>query len=84
MSFNTTTAGNVCVWKPSETAVLANWVTYKIFREAGLPDGVVNFLPGPGPAFGEASHTPPLVPHRRCCCSCVVAAEMWQNKIPLG
>jgi len=38
--------GNVCVWKPSDYAVAANYLTLQILREAGLPDGVVNFVPG--------------------------------------
>jgi 1-pyrroline-5-carboxylate dehydrogenase len=38
--------GNVSLWKPSVSAVYANWVIMKIFREAGLPDGVINFVPG--------------------------------------
>ena len=38
--------GNVAVWKPSVSAVYSNWVIMKILRDAGLPDGVVNFVPG--------------------------------------
>jgi len=37
--------GNVALWKPSSTAIAANYLTLKILREAGLPDGVINFLP---------------------------------------
>ena len=37
--------GNVCLWKPSSTCLLANYVAYQILLEAGLPPGVVNFLP---------------------------------------
>jgi 1-pyrroline-5-carboxylate dehydrogenase len=46
--------GNVTVWKPSDTAVLSNYLIYKIFKEAGFPDGVVNFVPADGPVFGQA------------------------------
>lgn len=46
--------GNVTVWKPSDTAILSNYLIYKIFREAGFPDGVVNFVPADGPVFGKA------------------------------
>ncbi len=38
--------GNVCVWKPAETQVLAAWRIYQILEEAGLPPGVINFIPG--------------------------------------
>ena len=42
--------GNAVVWKPSQTAILSNWYVFQILREAGLPDGVINFVPGdPGP-----------------------------------
>nr|CCC93505.1 unnamed protein product [Trypanosoma congolense IL3000] len=37
--------GNVVLWKPSPNAVLSNYLLYKVFEEAGLPPGVVNFLP---------------------------------------
>lgn len=47
--------GNVVAWKPSDTSVLANWLTYRVLREAGLPPGVINFLPSDGPVFGNAA-----------------------------
>ncbi|RIA87152.1 delta-1-pyrroline-5-carboxylate dehydrogenase PrnC [Glomus cerebriforme] len=39
--------GNVVLWKPSPNALLSNWVIMEILREAGLPDGVIQFIPGP-------------------------------------
>lgn len=38
--------GNVVVWKPSATAVLSNYLLLNILEEAGLPKGVINFIPG--------------------------------------
>lgn len=38
--------GNVVVWKPSLSALHASWVLYKILLEAGLPEDVVQFVPG--------------------------------------
>jgi 1-pyrroline-5-carboxylate dehydrogenase len=38
--------GNAVVWKPAATAMLSNWFIYKLLEEAGLPPGVINFLPG--------------------------------------
>jgi 1-pyrroline-5-carboxylate dehydrogenase len=38
--------GNTVVWKPSSTAALSNWLVMQLFREAGLPPGVINFVPG--------------------------------------
>jgi 1-pyrroline-5-carboxylate dehydrogenase len=37
--------GNVVVWKPSPSALLSNYVVYKVLEEAGLPKGVIQFLP---------------------------------------
>lgn len=34
------------VWKPSKHAVLSGYYTYKLLEEAGLPPGVINFVPG--------------------------------------
>jgi 1-pyrroline-5-carboxylate dehydrogenase len=38
--------GNTLVWKPAVTAALSNWNFYRLLEEAGLPPGVINFLPG--------------------------------------
>lgn len=38
--------GNTVVWKPSATAALSNYLLLTILEEAGLPRGVVNFIPG--------------------------------------
>jgi 1-pyrroline-5-carboxylate dehydrogenase len=40
--------GNTTVWKPATTSLLSSWILMKVFMEAGLPAGVINFLPGPG------------------------------------
>ncbi|KAI0236358.1 1-pyrroline-5-carboxylate dehydrogenase, partial [Massospora cicadina] len=39
--------GNVVIWKPAPAAVYSNYLIQKIFEEAGLPAGVVQFVPGP-------------------------------------
>lgn len=39
--------GNVVVWKPSPMATYSNYLIHQIFTEAGLPDGVIQFTPGP-------------------------------------
>jgi len=38
--------GNVVVWKPSATQVLSANVIMEVFKEAGLPDGVINMVHG--------------------------------------
>jgi 1-pyrroline-5-carboxylate dehydrogenase len=45
--------GNTTVWKPATTSILSNYYLMKIFQEAGLPDGIVNFIPGSGPLTGN-------------------------------
>src|SRR6184192_2485258 len=39
--------GNTVVWKPAATAVFSNYFILKLLEEAGLPPGVINFVPGP-------------------------------------
>jgi 1-pyrroline-5-carboxylate dehydrogenase len=38
--------GCAVVWKPAATSILANYYTYKLLEAAGLPPGVINFVPG--------------------------------------
>ncbi len=45
--------GNTVVWKPSDTQMLSAWHTMRLFMEAGLPPGVINFVPADGPLFGD-------------------------------
>jgi 1-pyrroline-5-carboxylate dehydrogenase len=45
--------GTTAVWKPSHTATLSNYYMFKMFEEAGLPSGVINFVPGSGAMMAE-------------------------------
>ena len=47
--------GNVVLWKPASTAMLSAHYLMELLRAAGLPDGVINMLPGSGAAIGEAA-----------------------------
>jgi 1-pyrroline-5-carboxylate dehydrogenase len=49
-NLNTSVAlmGNTTVWKPASTSLLSNYYFMKILSEAGLPNGVINFVPGSG------------------------------------
>lgn len=40
--------GNTVLWKPAATAVLSNYYFFKLMEEAGLPAGVINFVPCAG------------------------------------
>ncbi|XP_033986471.1 delta-1-pyrroline-5-carboxylate dehydrogenase, mitochondrial [Trematomus bernacchii] len=46
--------GNVVLWKPSDTAMSASYLVYRVLRESGLPPNIVQFLPADGPVFGDA------------------------------
>ena len=45
--------GNVVVWKPADTQVYSAYVIMELFREAGLPDGVINMITVDGPVAGD-------------------------------
>nr|CAI9703076.1 unnamed protein product [Rangifer tarandus platyrhynchus] len=45
--------GNVVLWKPSDTAMLASYAIYRVLREAGLPPNIIQFVPADGPTFGD-------------------------------
>ncbi|MEO5969630.1 MAG: L-glutamate gamma-semialdehyde dehydrogenase [Bdellovibrionia bacterium] len=51
--------GNTVVWKPSDTQMLSAHYAMEIFREAGLPEGVINLVAADGPLLGRT-----LLPHR--------------------
>lgn len=53
--------GNVTIWKPATTAILSNYYLMKIFKEAGLPDGVINFLPGAGSVISKVAFASPYL-----------------------
>ncbi len=38
--------GNVSLWKPSSKSILSGYYIMKVLQAAGLPDGVINFVPG--------------------------------------
>lgn len=45
--------GNVAVWKPSKTAVYSAAVIMEVFKEAGVPDGVINLVYASGPVAAD-------------------------------
>ncbi|MCB0405400.1 MAG: L-glutamate gamma-semialdehyde dehydrogenase [Bdellovibrionales bacterium] len=45
--------GNVVLWKPASTSVYSAYFTLKLLEEAGLPPGVIQFLPGRGAEVGN-------------------------------
>jgi 1-pyrroline-5-carboxylate dehydrogenase len=45
--------GNTVVWKPASSAVFAAWFVMTLLEEAGLPPGVINFVPGSAAEIGD-------------------------------
>jgi 1-pyrroline-5-carboxylate dehydrogenase len=71
--------GNAVVWKPASTAVLSGSVIMELLTAAGLPPGVINFVPGSGAAVGD-----PVIAHRDLAGvhftgSTPVFKQMWRN-----
>ncbi len=51
--------GNTVLWKPGATAMLSAWYIYLLLEEAGLPPGVINFVPGDAATISNVA-----LPHR--------------------
>lgn len=51
--------GNVVVWKPADTQIYAAHVLMEVFREAGVPAGVINLIFVPGPVAGKVIFSHP-------------------------
>ncbi|MFW6201776.1 MAG: aldehyde dehydrogenase family protein, partial [Gemmatimonadota bacterium] len=45
--------GNVAIWKPAHPTVFAGHFLMRLLREAGMPPGVINFLPGDPPRISD-------------------------------
>jgi acyl-CoA reductase-like NAD-dependent aldehyde dehydrogenase len=54
-------SGNAIVLKPAEKTPLSSLFLAELFQEAGLPDGVLNIIPGLGPELGKTLITHPYV-----------------------
>ena len=53
MTLGPVAAGNTVVLKPASNTPIVGWGFMQALAEAGFPDGVVNFLPGPGSQVGD-------------------------------
>jgi 1-pyrroline-5-carboxylate dehydrogenase len=45
--------GNTVLWKPASTSLYSAYFLMKLWQEAGLPDGVINMVPGSGASIGN-------------------------------
>ena len=70
--------GNVVVWKPAETQMYSAQVIMKLFKEAGLPDGVVNMVVADGPEAGEVVFNHPEFAGLHFTGSTAVFKNLWK------
>jgi 1-pyrroline-5-carboxylate dehydrogenase len=71
--------GNTVVWKPASSSILSNWLLMQIYEEAGLPPGVINFLPGPGSVITKAVLGAPEFAGLHFTGSTAVFRSLWQG-----
>jgi 1-pyrroline-5-carboxylate dehydrogenase len=71
--------GNVALWKPASSAVYSAYFLMKLFEEAGLPPGVVNFIPGSGGQVGNPVMQSPHLAGIHFTGSTEVFQNMWKT-----
>jgi 1-pyrroline-5-carboxylate dehydrogenase len=71
--------GNTVVWKPASTSILSNYYLMQLFKEAGLPDGVINFIPGSGSMIGRIALEDPNFAGLHFTGSTGVFNSMWKT-----
>ncbi len=71
--------GNTVVWKPASSAVYAPYWFMKLLQEAGLPDGVINFVPGAGADVGDVCLGSPDLAGVHFTGSTRVFQDMWKQ-----
>jgi 1-pyrroline-5-carboxylate dehydrogenase len=70
--------GNTVVWKPASSAVYSAWHVLELLQAAGLPPGVINFVPGPGRAVGDPALASPDLAGLHFTGSTPVFQGMWR------
>ncbi|MFC1579523.1 L-glutamate gamma-semialdehyde dehydrogenase [Thermodesulfobacteriota bacterium] len=69
--------GCTVVWKPASSTVYTGYMVMQILREAGLPDGVINFVPGTGDDIGPPAMNHPDLAGVHFTGSTAVFQNMW-------
>jgi 1-pyrroline-5-carboxylate dehydrogenase len=70
--------GNTVVWKPASTAAFSAYYVMRLLQEAGLPDGVINLVYGPGAKIGDAALASPELAGIHFTGSTAVFNSMWK------
>ena len=71
--------GNVVLWKPASSAVYPAYHLFQILQEAGLPDGVINFVPGRGSVVGPMVMSDPKLAGVHFTGSTPAFQDMWRT-----
>jgi len=71
--------GNVVVWKPAESQVYSAQVIMELFKEAGVPDGVINMITVDGPVAGDVIFKHPDFAGLHFTGSTGVFRHLWQE-----
>ncbi len=71
--------GNTVVWKPASSLVYTPYLIMQILEEAGLPPGVINFVPGSGASVGDICLADPNLSGIHFTGSTRVFQQMWQT-----
>ncbi|MDO9547859.1 MAG: L-glutamate gamma-semialdehyde dehydrogenase [Candidatus Marinimicrobia bacterium] len=71
--------GNTVLWKPASSAVFSAYYLMKLFEDAGLPAGVINFIPGSGRAVGPNVLSHPKLAGIHFTGSTAVFQSMWKT-----
>ncbi len=71
--------GNTVVWKPASSMVYTPYLIMQMLAEAGLPPGVINFVPGSGASVGDICLADPNLSGIHFTGSTRVFQQMWQT-----
>ena len=71
--------GNTGVWKPSRNSYVSNYLLMRLMMDAGLPAGVINFIPGKASMVGDTVLAHPMLAGIHFTGSTSVFRKMWRD-----
>jgi 1-pyrroline-5-carboxylate dehydrogenase len=71
--------GGVAIWKPASSSMLSAYHIMRLLMDAGLPPGVVNFVPGDAAAISDAALASPALAGIHFTGSTAVFQSLWQH-----
>jgi len=71
--------GNTVLWKPAAASLYSSYFVMKLLQEAGLPDGVINFIPGEGNLVGTTAMNHPMLAGIHFTGSTATFNKMWHT-----